>query len=93
MPIYEFVCPSCGEYVSELCSLGSGKQCPKCLISMERILSCPGRVGVKRNAGRLLKTRVALDDELRKQGFTAPLFSSEKKKDIARWVLKKEGLA
>ena len=43
------------------------------------------------NMGRKLKTRVALDDELGRQGFGSPLFSSPRRKDKARWALKKGG--
>ena len=44
------------------------------------------------NAGPKLRTRVALSDELEKQGIVAPLFSSDLGKDKARWLLKKEGI-
>jgi hypothetical protein len=44
------------------------------------------------NAGPKLRTRVALSDELEKQGIAAPLFSSDLGKDKARWLLKKEGV-
>jgi len=44
------------------------------------------------NMGPKLRTRVNLDDELKVQGFNAPLFRSEELKDKVRWRLKKEGV-
>jgi hypothetical protein len=44
------------------------------------------------NMGPKLRTRVALSDELEKQGISAPLFSSDLAKDKARFILKKEGI-
>jgi hypothetical protein len=41
--------------------------------------------------GPKLRNRVALDDELKKQGMSSPLFRSEEIKDQCRWALKKEG--
>ncbi len=91
MPIYEFVCDKCKREVTLHKSVGSGNSCPWCNREMKRQLSAcaiilPANLGVK------LKTRVALDDELRTLGFDAPLYKDAAVKDVVRWRLKKEGV-
>jgi len=91
MPIYEFECPGCGYYKSELCGLGATHRCSSCGEEMKRLMSAVSVI-VSTNPGPKLKTRVALDDELGRQGFNAPLFKSEEAKDVTRWRLRKEGI-
>lgn len=93
MPVYEFNCPEDGDY-SVLMGRGVEEEagCPVCGKRGTRIMSRTSFV-IGGNPGPKLKTRVALDDELKKSGFTgAPLFSSEERKDKARRALKKAGV-
>jgi hypothetical protein len=39
--------------------------------------------------GPKLKTRINLDDELKKQGFSTPLFPSDEAKEYCRWATTK----
>jgi putative FmdB family regulatory protein len=91
MPIYEFSCQACGNIVERLCFASIDSLICHCGSKAIRI---PSKVSiiVAGNAGPKLRTRVALSDELEKQGVTAPLFSSDLGKDKARWLLKKEGI-
>jgi hypothetical protein len=82
----------CGRLTEALVnSAGEAVVCPSCGALTRRV---PSRVSVviQSNMGKKLRTRVALDDELKKQGFSAPLFSSEARKDKARWALRKAGI-
>lgn len=92
MPIYEFSCQACSDVVEQIVPVGTGLMtCPSCGGIATRI---PSRCSIiiEGNMGPKLRTRVALDDELKKQGISAPLFSSELGKDKARYRLKKEGI-
>lgn len=86
MPIYEFECRSCG-YSEETINV-EFVTCPTCGRQMKRVISAASIV-IAGNPGPKLRTRVALDDELRRQGAKTPLFRSEEAKDKARWHLKK----
>jgi len=90
MPVYEFECPRCGKEEERICAIGEGATC-LCGCRMERLLSSVAIV-IAGNMGPKLGNRVALSDELDKQGFAAPLFSSEEGKDKARWGLNKAGI-
>ena len=72
-------------------SIGEGHYCALCGQEMVRQLS-PCAIIFPSNIGAKLKTRVALDDELKLQGHHAPLFKDEATKDVVRWRLKKEGV-
>ena len=89
MPVYEFECIKCGLREDYLLQVGGTVS--HCSIPMRRLLS-PAAIVIPGNMGPKLKTRVALDDELKKNGFTTPLFSSPEAKDFSRWALKKEGI-
>lgn len=92
MPIYEFSCQACSNIVEQIVPVGKGfMTCQSCGGIATRI---PSRYSViiSGNMGPKLRTRVALDDELKKQGVSAPLFSSDLAKDKARYILKKEGI-
>ena len=91
MPIYEFSCQACGTTMEQLCFAPLDKVTCRCGSNAIRILSVVSIV-IAGNAGPKLRTRVALSDELEKQGIAAPLFSSDLGKDKARWFLKKEGI-
>ena len=87
MPVFDYECPNCGtEKTSwervEICDCGSKM----------RKLPPVVRAIISGNPGPKIKTRVNLDDELRREGFSAPLFKSEETKDQARWMLKKVGV-
>ena len=89
MPIYEFICPACEETEERVCAIGEGA-IHSCGRSMERQLSLVAVV-IAGNMGPKLKTRVALDTELKTQGFSSPLFKSEEAKDKTKWVMDKVG--
>lgn len=92
MPIYEFSCQACNDVVEQIAPAGKDfVTCQSCGGIATRI---PSRCSViiSGNMGPKLRTRVALDDELKKQGISAPLFSSDLAKDKARFRLKKEGI-
>lgn len=91
MPIYEFNCQTCGTIVEQLCFAPLDKVTCRCGSNAIRIPS-KASIVIAGNAGPKLRTRVALSDELEKQGIAAPLFSSDLGKDKARWLLKKEGV-
>ena len=92
MPLYEFGCQACGLIVEHLCKRTSDSiECINCGSKATRIPSTYS-IHTGENMGMKLRTRVALDDELKKQGISAPLFKSELGKDKARWLLKKEGI-
>ena len=91
MPIYEFTCQTCGTTMEQLCFAPLDKVTCHCGSNAIRIPSVASIV-IAGNAGPKLRTRVALSDELEKQGLAAPLFSSDLGKDKARWLLKKEGV-
>ena len=92
MPIYEFHCQTCNEVVEQLCPMGEDdKAVCRCGSIATRIPSMASIV-ISGNIGPKLRTRVALSDELDKQGISAPLFSSDLAKDKARYILKKEGI-
>lgn len=86
MPIYDFECRACG-YSEEVINT-EFVTCPNCGRQMKRVPSVASIV-IAGNPGPKLKTRVNLDDELRRQGVKTPLFRSEEAKDKARWHLKK----
>jgi len=90
VPIYEFECAKCNSRTSLLCSVGGRGICPSCGKEMKRLQSAAAII-IAGNMGPKLRTRVALDDEMKKQGFSSPLFSSELRKDKCRWLLKKAG--
>ena len=90
MRLFDFECPKCGRVREELLDNDEHVIC-FCGFTMRRLPSrfsivLPGNIGPK------LRTRVALDDELKLQGFSTPLYSSELAKDQVRWTLKKEGI-
>jgi putative FmdB family regulatory protein len=91
MPIYEFSCQACNTVTERITSFEEKIVTCHCGGKATRI---PSRCSViiSGNMGPKLRTRVALDDELKKQGISAPLFSSDSAKDKARWILKKEGI-
>lgn len=94
MPIYDYKCTNqtCNRVIEALVNSPEDVlSCPSCGALTRRL---PPRVSIiiPSNMGRKLRTRVALDDELKKQGFNAPLFKGEEGKDKARWVLKKAGV-
>ena len=92
MPIYEFYCQTCKTLTERICPLGvNDKVTCHCGSKATRI---PSRCSIiiEGNMGPKLRTRVALSDELERQGISAPLFSSDLGKDRARWLLKKEGI-
>ena len=92
MPIREYRCPKCGGIVESLSMYEEGAPCcVSCSQIMKPIPSVPSII-IAGNSGPKLKNRVALDDELKMNGFSSPLYRSEETKDIARWALKKEGL-
>lgn len=92
MPIFDFECPRCEKiYESFFVEYESSSYCPDCSLEMKKLPSLFGVV-VSGNIGPKLKTRFALDDELRRQGFSTPLFSNEEHKDKTRWMAKKVGL-
>lgn len=88
MPIYEFICPSCGQELATICSVGQSSRCPTCSTKMERTLS----LTTIRLGGTKIRTRVALDDKLQSEGMKTKLFSSPERKDYCSWVLRKEGI-
>ncbi len=90
MPIYEFECRTCGIVSSGIYTVGEGSTCSRCGVPMARLVSRASII-IPGNMGPKLRNRVALDDELKKQGMSSPLFSSEERKDQCRWALKKEG--
>ena len=89
MPIYEFECSKCFRRRSGIYRIGELESC--CGRTMKKL---PGAAAIiiPGNMGGKLRTRVALDDELRTQGYDPPLFSSPERKDQWRWALKKEGV-
>ena len=91
MPIYEFYCQTCKTLSEQLCRVSLDKVTCHCGSKATRI---PSRCSIimSGNMGPKLRTRVALSDELEKQGVSAPLFSSDLAKDKARFILKKEGI-
>ena len=91
MPIYEFLCPECQKLFEEVCAVGEGRKCKSCNVSAIRLLSAVSVV-IPGNIGPKLRTRVALSDELEKQGFSAPLFKDDLAKDQSRWALNKLGI-
>jgi putative FmdB family regulatory protein len=91
MPIYEFYCQTCNNLVEQLSPRDVDEIACCCGSSAVRIPS-KASIVIAGNAGPKLRTRVALSDELEKQGIVAPLFSSDLGKDKARWLLKKEGI-
>lgn len=91
MPVYEFICDECECEVSLHKGVGEGHECLICGREMKRQLSTCAII-LPSNMGAKLKTRVALDDELKLQGHSAPLFKDEATKDVVRWRLKKEGV-
>jgi DNA polymerase II large subunit len=91
MPIYEFSCQTCETVLEQLCFKPLDKVTCHCGGKAIRIPS-KASIITDCNVGLKLRTRVALDDELKKQGIVAPLFSSDLGKDKARWLLKKEGI-
>jgi putative FmdB family regulatory protein len=92
MPLYEFSCQTCKTVSEHLLPIAYDKVvCGVCGNMATRIPSACATI-TKGNIGPKLRTRVALDDELKRQGISAPLFKSELGKDKARWLLKKEGI-
>ena len=91
MPVYEFICDKCKREVVLHKSVGAGNSCPWCNQEMKRQLSACAII-FPSNIGKKLRTRVALDDELKILGLYAPLYGSESQKDVVRWRLKKEGV-
>ena len=92
MPIYVFECEACRVRVEQLAPIGFEKTCPKCQEKMRKVIAAASIIiGGGQMSGKI-RDRVTLDDELKREGTPAPLFSSEKRKDQVRWALKKEGL-
>ena len=92
MPIYVFECEACRTRVEQLAPIGFEKTCPECQTKMRKIIAAASIViGSGQMSGKV-RDRVTLDDELKREGTPAPLFSSETRKDRVRWALRKEGL-
>jgi len=89
MPIFDFECPSCEKVKTEIIGSEELVRCAFCGVEMRKLPPLCSVV-IKVNIGRKLKNRIALDDELKKQGFNAPLFRSDESKDFARWALKRK---
>jgi len=84
MPIFDYECSGCGDVKEcsvpiKICSCGGAMRKLPPLVS----IVIPGNIGKK------LRTRASLDDELKRQGFHAPLFKNELQKDQVRWATKK----
>lgn len=92
MPIYEFGCVECNWTTSGFYRVDEEVICPLCKNPARKLISLASVI-IPSNLGRKLKTRVALDDELKKQGRNVNLFTSPERKDFCRWALKKEGMA
>ena len=88
MPLYDFECVACDKLFEDIAPVGGEVTCPTCGRGAKRLPPLVAIV-IAGNMGPKLKNRVALDTELRKQGFEAPLFKSEDHKDKARWLMKK----
>ena len=84
MPVFDFECPNCGTQETTW----EGRVVCECGAVMRKLPPVV-RAIISGNAGPKIKTRVNLDDELKREGFTTPLFRSEETKDHARWRLKK----
>ncbi|KKK61447.1 hypothetical protein LCGC14_3014260 [marine sediment metagenome] len=91
MPIFDFECPSCKRQQSELCDWNTIIVCRTCRSCMKKLPSSFG-IAIAGNVGPKLRTRVALSDEMEKQGMSTPLYASELEKDQVRWASKKVGL-
>ena len=91
MPIFKFECPVCGRQRERICAWDDHAICGYCL---QRMIKLPSLFGVciAGNVGPKLRTRVALSDEMEKQGMSTPLYASELEKDQVRWASKKVGL-
>lgn len=92
MPIFDFECPVCSWREEDKIVSSANKRlvCERC---GSKMLPLPPLVNYSlkgANIGPKIKNRVALDDELRRQGKGAPLFRSEETKDFARWALKRK---
>ena len=90
MPIYTYECV-CGHSLDVLLRELIEINCECCGEKLRRIIA-PVNFHIAGNPGPKIKTRVNLDDELKRQGMKAPLFKSEEAKDKARWALKKHSL-
>ena len=87
MPVFDYKCSECGVVTESFtpfkyCSCGATVNKLPPLVS----IVIPGNIGPK------LRTRATLDDELKRQGFQAPLFKSELQKDQVKWASKKLGV-
>ncbi len=92
MPIYLFKCCSCHELLEGIFNSDEEPNCPSCQAGPMRKLPTAASIIVRGNSGPKLKDRVTLDDELKKSGFSSPLFPSDEVKDKTRWLLKKVGI-
>lgn len=90
MPIYVYECEHCGQLEAILPS-PQDMVCLDCGRQLRRRPTAASII-IAGNMGPKLRTRVNLDDELQKQGMSAPLFRSDEAKDKARWALKKHSL-
>ncbi len=94
MPIFDYKCinATCSRVVEALVmATGEAPVCPSCG-ALTRKIPSRASIIISGNMGPKLRTRVALDDELKKQGYSTPLFKSEQSKDKAKWALKKVGI-
>jgi putative FmdB family regulatory protein len=90
MPLYDFICKACGLEQTRLCKASDDPLC-SCGSPLHRLPSLFS-IAIAGNVGPKLGNRVALSDELDKQGFSAPLFRNEESKDKARWAIKRKRL-
>jgi len=90
MPFFDFECVVCKRTWEDIVPANGGvSSCPHCGRNGVRLPPLVSIV-VAGNMGPKLKNRVNLDTELKRQGFSAPLFKSEEAKDKARFVMRKE---
>lgn len=86
MPIREYQCRTCGRRIERVEFMGDGP--PVCCETTPARLPSAAWMIVPGNIGPKLRNRVALDDELKKQGIKSDLFRTEEIKEQSRWALK-----